>query len=489
MKILSIYLVALFIYSSLGAQQPTITLKVVGGENRTLSHSLPVEGKFFPEIPKEDTLNATGKLVLPNTETVAGAYLFFLHETYRLYVMPGQSYTVTIDRKNKESPVLVEGPEQEAELALLKLNWDFSQYVGSRLYKQDAVFANNKQKVMHMLDSCLQPFEQLYKQHKMSKPFYAYAKALINNYYAAVLASVSMLPIFKAVYNKDSAGYDGAALRRLDGQVQEAIKMINLSDPATFTTDTYQEYFIFCQLMYLGYHLPLMKGKTLVKGAKSKLVFYGIEENITKEPAREYCLAFDLQSLILEKQFEVYIPDLYNEFVGQYPHSRYIKLLAAGIEKVRNFNAATKKDLTTDQQFVPDYDSIATVEELLSKFKDKVIYIDMWATWCGPCKEQFAYKKDVDPFLKSKGVEVLYLSIDEASDKQKWINMIKYYNLDGYHVMASEKLINDIRKVLGRNKDLYIPHYLICKNGKIIVKNAKRPQEKDALFKQIKSVL
>lgn len=67
--------------------------------------------------------------------------------------------------------------------------------------------------------------------------------------------------------------------------------------------------------------------------------------------------------------------------------------------------------------------------------------------------------------------------------------MIKYYNLDGYHVMASEKLIDDIRKLFGRDKALYIPRYLICKNGKIIVKDARKPQEKNALFKQIKSVL
>jgi thiol-disulfide isomerase/thioredoxin len=163
--------------------------------------------------------------------------------------------------------------------------------------------------------------------------------------------------------------------------------------------------------------------------------------------------------------------------------------LAPGIEKVENFHAAKKNELSPDQRFVANYDSIATVEELLSKFKDKIIYIDMWATWCGPCKAQFEFKKDIDPFLKSKHVDVLYLSIDRESDKQKWINMIKYYNLDGYHVMASEKLVNDIRKVFGRNKDLYIPRYIICKNGKIIVKDARKPQEKDALCKQIESVL
>jgi thiol-disulfide isomerase/thioredoxin len=490
MKTLSICLVALFISSSLVAEPPIISIKVVGGENKTISYLRPVEGRYFPELPKEDTLNEKGELTLPNTETVAGVYLFVYHGAYRLYVEPGESYTVTIDSKSKENPVKVEGPQQEAELALLKLNWGFSQREGSALYRQDSVFANNKQKVMHLLDSCVQPFDQLFKDHKISKPFYAYAKSLINNYYASLLASTLIRPVSSAVYNKDSAGYDAAALRRLDGQMQEAMKMINMADPATFMTDTYQEYFYFYQYIFIGYYLPQMKGELFVKGIdQGEHIFISLEMNIDKEPAREYVLALYLRSLLIENRFQPYIPDLYKEFVGQYPHSRYIKLLADGIDKVKNFDGLAKKELTPEQRLIPNYDSIATIEELLSKFRDKVVYIDLWATWCGPCKAQFEFKKDIDPFFKSKGVDVLYISLDRGNDKQKWVNMIKYYNLEGYHVLASEKLAGDIYKAFGKHNSLMIPRYVICKDGKVILKDAKRPQDKEALFKQIESVL
>lgn len=67
--------------------------------------------------------------------------------------------------------------------------------------------------------------------------------------------------------------------------------------------------------------------------------------------------------------------------------------------------------------------------------------------------------------------------------------MIKYYNLEGYHVMASEKLAGDIYKTFGRHNSLMIPRYVICKDGKVILKDAKRPQDKEALFKQVESVL
>ena len=233
-----------------------------------------------------------------------------------------------------------------------------------------------------------------------------------------------------------------------------------------------------------------MEGEPFVKGTDNgEKIFISLEMNITKEPAREYVLAIYLKSLLVEKRFQIYIPDLYKEFVGQYPHSRYIKLLADGIDMVKNFDVLAKKELTPEQRFVPNYDSIATIDELLSKFKDKVIYIDMWATWCGPCKAQFEFRKDIDPFFKNKGVDVLYISLDRGNDKQKWVNMIKFYNLEGYHVLASEKLAGDIYKTFGKHNSLMIPRYVICKDGKVVLKDAKRPQDKEALFKQIESVL
>jgi hypothetical protein len=44
-------------------------------------------------------------------------------------------------------------------------------------------------------------------------------------------------------------------------------------------------------------------------------------------------------------------------------------------------------------------------------------------------------------------MEVLYISLDRGDAEQKWKDMIKYYNLEGYHIKASEKLIRDIYSI------------------------------------------
>ena len=211
MKLYSIFLIALFACTSLYAQsQPTITFKVAGVANKKIGYIRPLEGKNFPGFPEEATLDANGELVLPNNEKVAGAYEFGYKKGYKLFVEPGRRYKITVDVANKENPVTIEAKDKEGQLALSNLRWEFSQTVAMRLYRQDSLFAGIKQKVLHSMDSCLQPFEQLYAQHKISKAFNEHARSTVKNYYASVLASSLYPRGSKMVYHKDSAGYDAA---------------------------------------------------------------------------------------------------------------------------------------------------------------------------------------------------------------------------------------------------------------------------------------
>jgi len=86
-------------------------------------------------------------------------------------------------------------------------------------------------------------------------------------------------------------------------------------------------------------------------------------------------------------------------------------------------------------------------------------------------------------------VEVLYISLDKAAEENKWKNMIKYYKLEGHHILASEKLTSDIYKVFSNGRGISIPHYAICKDGKIVLSSAKAPSDKGVLYKEIESFL
>ena len=72
------------------------------------------------------------------------------------------------------------------------------------------------------------------------------------------------------------------------------------------------------------------------------------------------------------------------------------------------FINAKKKD-GTDKSFA----------EVLSEFKGSVVYVDFWASWCGPCRGQFPHAKKLHEKLKDKPVVFLYISFDRSEEEWK----------------------------------------------------------------------
>ncbi|AXY73543.1 hypothetical protein D3H65_05920 [Paraflavitalea soli] len=481
-----------FLLFSLQAQQAAITFKVMGGKEKTVRFMRPLQGNYFINELTADTLDGTGTLVIPNKEKVAGAYGFVYKKMYRLFVKPGKSYTVTIDEKNQANPLSIEGPEQEGQLALANLSFEFYQSAASRYHKQDTVFAHNKQRIQHELDSCLAPFRQLHAQHKIDDAFYSYAEILIRNYYAAVLSTTLMWPIRELEFNKDSARYDAQKINRIHGYWQELAAISNIFDARSMATDTYADYSRTYNGWYFRFFLPQMQGvfkQPANEEEYQKAVYNVLVDHYKQEPLREYLLASNIHELLLEKRYQSVIPGFYQSFIKTYPRSRYTPLLTPGIAAVKDFLTKQEAEFAKNQLFVENYASIETVDQLTALSKGKTVFIDFWATWCGPCKEEFKYNKDLKEFLNSKGIELMYVSIDkEAADKQ-WKTMIKYYNLQGTHLRASEKLYRNIFNAFNHNDVFAIPRYILLKDGKIMEPDALPPSKKSELYKQLEQYL
>jgi len=128
---------------------------------------------------------------------------------------------------------------------------------------------------------------------------------------------------------------------------------------------------------------------------------------------------------------------------------------------------------------------INTFTELTNKLSGKAFFIDCWATWCSPCIEQFQYEEPFKEFLKSNGIEMVYISFDMNLDDSEWLSFIKKHKLKGYHMRSNEKFVSDFAQVSDWSYQL--PTYVIVnEKGEIVEKDALHPSEKDKLYNQIK---
>ncbi|MFM9872582.1 MAG: thioredoxin domain-containing protein [Fimbriimonadaceae bacterium] len=116
-----------------------------------------------------------------------------------------------------------------------------------------------------------------------------------------------------------------------------------------------------------------------------------------------------------------------------------------------------------------------------TKMKDKLVIIDFWATWCGPCKEMKPIIEKTHTKYREKGLEVLSVSIDEKNE-----TLVNYLKKNKFQ----NPVLFDSSQTWAEWKVRVIPAFFILKNGQIVDQwvGKKSQKEIDAVVeKQLQS--
>jgi thiol-disulfide isomerase/thioredoxin len=208
-----------------------------------------------------------------------------------------------------------------------------------------------------------------------------------------------------------------------------------------------------------------------------------IEKTFTGR-AKEYAYVVLLASALKSSEVKN-LTKIYNRFKEQYPGSSYDVYFATPMKEVA---ARQQRILSEKVVFLDSVGKFKTWEEILAQFNGQTVLLDMWGTWCGPCREEMDKNGAAikNHFANTK-LQYLYIANFDEGREKAWKELIAYFNLEGNHILASRQLTEDVmNKVKGRGYPTYV---IIHKDGSFELSRADYPMKREVLIRQIEEAL
>ncbi|MDV7187240.1 TlpA disulfide reductase family protein [Lutibacter sp. TH_r2] len=365
-----------------------------------------------------------------------------------LFIENGSSIKVDFDAENMDSTLVITGKGSEISNYLLLKNKRVKEIIGNgpEIYKKNE--ADYKATRIEAKNAAI---ELLNSTSNISEAFKAKELRNINYDY------ISNLTIFERYHAHYAQDKDFKASENLLADVEKVTDFNNEED------------FMFSQ----GYKNMV---NTHYREAASKLIETdSISEDIAflvavskaeNEKIKNQLLFDDVKYGIT---YTENLEDYYKLYMDNSSNNEHKAKITESYNKLK-----TVAKGQPSPKFV-DYENFNGGTTSLDDFKGKYVYIDVWATWCGPCKREIPSLKELEKKYHGKNIEFISISVDKAKDHETWKKMVTDLELKGVQLFADKDWESDfVKDYLIKGIPRFI---LIDTEGNIINSNAKRPSD------------
>ena len=196
---------------------------------------------------------------------------------------------------------------------------------------------------------------------------------------------------------------------------------------------------------------------------KAKLIDSVYQDPVLRDIAKGQLLCsrfverrLPLNQTCMDVLSEIQLPAIRNAVMTR--NDKLLAIQQAEVEDIASLHPSSDVEGLTDGE--------AILRKILEPYKGRIVYLDIWGTWCGPCKEKLSESDYVKQQLKE--FDIVYLYLANRSPEESWKNVIKQYKLTGDNCVhynlptAQQRAVEEFLHV-----DAFPTYKLIDKQGNI----------------------
>jgi thiol-disulfide isomerase/thioredoxin len=177
---------------------------------------------------------------------------------------------------------------------------------------------------------------------------------------------------------------------------------------------------------------------------------------------KQFLLAKNIDLLMSANIANPIIDTLYTEFIQQYPEFPFIGSLKDRYNKIHSLSSGYTAPVITGKS--PTNRIVSS-----DQFIGKIVYVDVWASWCGPCLKEIPFAQKLQSEFQ-KNASVVFLNVSVDQDENDWKRSLERHKDWGGEHILNDRSIYKLYNISG------IPRYiLINKRGELVKADAPRP--------------